>query len=177
MARFVAALNAGGVKWLNEEKNMTDQIEVDGELRNVIFESVGEHVIAWGNIYDDRKGRFNDGDMVHTSAITKREGDVIWTRNSVYRIKAHVAEAPPSGDLFMREEGQPRNPARIPRMIDLLRMAWAQNPDLRMGQLLTNAAGIGGNATSNIFNTEEEIFAKGLLLMIKDDMEKSDAGG
>ncbi len=78
------------------------------------------------------------------------------------------------GDLFVREKGQPRNPARISHMIHLMHMAWAQNPDLRMGQLLTTAAGLAGNASDNIRNAEEEVFAKGLLLMIKGG---NDAGG
>lgn len=153
---------------------MTDKIEVDGVLKNVYFEQIFDKRIAIGNIYDDRKGRFNDGTVIHTSAINKQEDDVIWTRNSVYRIEVIEASPPVRDDLFKREEGQPRNPARIPHLINLMHMVWAQNPDMRMGQLLTNAAGLGGNATSNIFNTEEEVFAKGLLLMIK---ENSDAKG
>lgn len=151
------------------------EIDVDGVLKHVTFEQIFNNRIAIGTIYGDRSGRFPDGTVIHTGTITKQEDDVIWTRNSVYRIEVHVEEAPPvRDDLFKREEGQPRNPARIPHLINLLHMVWAQNPDMRMGQLLTNAAGLGGNATSNIFNTEEEIFAKGFLLMIK---EGNDAEG
>ena len=153
---------------------MTDKVEVDGVLKNVYFEQIFDKRIALGNIYDDRKGRFNDGDSIHTSAITKQEGDVIWTRNSVYRIEVIEASPPVRDDLFKREVGQPRNPARIPHLINLLHIAWAQSPDMRMGQLLTAAAGLAGNASDNIRNAEEEVFAKGLLLLIKENHDAGD---
>lgn len=157
---------------------MNDNIEVDGVLKNVYFEQIFDKRIAIGNIYDDRKGRFNDGTVIHTSAIKKQEDDVIWTRNSVYRIEVIEASPPVRDDLFNREPDGSRNPARIPHLINLMHIVWAQNPDMRMGQILTNAAGLGGNATPNIFNTEDEIFAKGLLLTFKSDIKgASDAGG
>lgn len=147
--------------------NHDEYEHIDGVLKNVYFEQIFNQRIAIGNIYNDRKGRFNDGTVIHTSAITKQEDDVIWTRNSVYRIEVIEASPPVRDDLFNREEGQPRNPARIPHMINLMHIAWAQNPDLRMGQLLTAVAGLAGNTSDNIRNAEEEVFAKGLLLMIK----------
>lgn len=157
---------------------MADQTEIDGVLKNVYFEQIFNQRIAIGSIYDDRKGRFPDGHVIHTSAINKQEDDVIWTRNSVYRIEVIEASPPVRDDLFERGPDGSRNPARIPHLINLMHIVWAQNPDLRMGQLLTNAAGLGGNATSNIFNTEDEILAKGLLLTFKGDMkEVSDAEG
>ena len=156
---------------------MKEPFETDGVLKNVYFEQIFDKRIAHGNIYDDRKGRFNDGDSIHTSAIEKQEDDVIWTRNSVYRIEVIEASPPVRDDLFKRELDGSRNPARIPHLINLMHIIWAQNPDLRMGQLLTNAAGLGGNATPNIFNTEDEILAKGLLLTFRgDNTENPDAG-
>ena len=43
----------------------------------------------WGNIFDDKKGRFEDGIHIHTSSIVPegqkcKEGAVITTRNSAY---------------------------------------------------------------------------------------------
>lgn len=35
--------------------------------------------------------------------------------------------------------GPPRDRARIPVILDALRLAWEQHPDERLGQLLTNA--------------------------------------
>lgn len=33
-----------------------------------------------------------------------------------------------------------RNPDRIPRILDLIREYWLKHPDLRLGQLLSNAS-------------------------------------
>ena len=81
----------------------------------------------------------------------------------------------PTGDLFVKRHGETpcRNPARIPHMINLLHMIWAQegNTDMRMGQLLMNAARLGGWASDDIWNCEDEIFAQGFLKMLHMDME------
>ena len=73
-------------------------------------------------------------------------------------------------DLFEKRQGEDpcRNPARIPHMINLMRIAWAQSgsTDMRMGQLLMNAARMGGWANDDIWNCEDEIFAKGFLRML-----------
>lgn len=79
------------------------------------------------------------------------------------------------GDLFVKKHGEVpcRNPARIPVMLDLVRAVWAQeaNTDMRMGQLLVNAARMGGWANDDIWNCEEEVFAAGLVKMLKMDAE------
>jgi hypothetical protein len=79
-----------------------------------------------------------------------------------------------SGDLFKREFGQPRNPARIPHMTNLLLAVWALEgwTDMRMGQLLIAAANRGGWEGTDIFNCEEEVFARGLMDIIKGAMEE-----
>ena len=61
-----------------------------------------------------------------------------------------------------------RNPARIPHMINLLHAVWAREDmiDQRMGQLLMNAARMGGWGADDIWNCEDEIFARGLLLLL-----------
>lgn len=74
-------------------------------------------------------------------------------------------------DLFAFDpDGQPfRNPDRIPHMINLMYAAWCLplNRDLRMGQLLMNAARFGGHGPNDIWNVEEAVYAKGFLAMIK----------
>ncbi len=39
-----------------------------------------------GDIYGDRKGRFADGTNVTTSRVVEVDGDIVVTRNSVYRV-------------------------------------------------------------------------------------------
>ncbi len=75
--------------------------------------------------------------------------------------------------LFARTPGEIpyRNPERILHMCNLLYAAWCMEPDMRMGQLLMNAAKRGGGVTGDIWNVEEEVFAQGLLHMIKEDEE------
>jgi hypothetical protein len=58
-------------------------------------------------------------------------------------------------------------------MINLLAAVWAVegNTDMRMGQILMNAARHGGWASNDIWNCEDEIFAAGFLMMLKLDTE------
>lgn len=87
-----------------------------------------------------------------------------------------VTEVVEGGDLFIRRHGEVpyRNPARIPHMINLMHVCWAQRggTDSRMGQLLMNAARLGGWAGDDIWNCEDEIFARGFLELIKMNMEE-----
>ena len=89
--------------------------------------------------------------------------------------------AAPAGDLFSKKHGQVpcRNPARIPHMMNLMHICWAQEDgtDSRMGQLLMNAARMGGWASDDIWNCEDEIFAKGFLKMYKLAQEEDNEGG
>lgn len=83
----------------------------------------------------------------------------------------------PVGDLFVKRQGEVpcRNPARISPMLNLMLAVWAVegNTDMRMGQLLMNAARLGGWANDDIWNCEEEIFAAGLLKMLQLDVEEA----
>jgi hypothetical protein len=83
----------------------------------------------------------------------------------------------PTGDLFVKRQGEVpcRNPARIPHMINLLHIIWAVegNTDMRMGQLLMNAARLGGWAGDDIWNCEDEIFAQGFIKMLQMDIEEA----
>lgn len=80
-------------------------------------------------------------------------------------------------DLFMKTPGgNPcRNPARIPHMISLMHAVWAVegNTDMRMGQLLMTAARLGGWASDDIWNCEDEIFAAGFIKMLQLDAEEA----
>lgn len=73
---------------------MSEVMEVTASLKNVWFAPVsGGKSIAYGYIYGDTKGRFLDGTHIRTSIVEKIEGDVITTRNSVYRIESFYHEA------------------------------------------------------------------------------------
>ena len=95
--------------------------------------------------------------------------------------KAVIETTEPTGDLFVKRHGEVpcRNPARIPHMINLMHICWAQEDttDSRMGQLLMNAARLGGWSGDDIWNCEDEIFARGFLQMIKMAQEGDDAEG
>ena len=75
-----------------------------------------------------------------------------------------------SDNIFRTEDGQ-RNPERISHMINLALAAWAQQgyTDMRFGQLLMNAARLGGWGPNDIWNCEDEIFAQGFLKMLEID--------
>lgn len=79
-------------------------------------------------------------------------------------------EKPPVENLFIRVPHMVpyRNPARIPHMINLLHAAWAQPDmtDMRMGQIVMNAARLGGWGPNDIFNAEDEVFAQGFLRLL-----------
>ena len=56
--------------------------QYDAEIRN--WAEYGGRVA--GQIYGDTKGRFLDGTSVTTSTIVSRDGDIIKTRNSTYKL-------------------------------------------------------------------------------------------
>lgn len=56
-----------------------------------------------------------------------------------------------------------RDPKRIDEMLDLLRQIWSQEPDLRLGQLVYNAARMRTPEISDIYNIEDAVLRKGLL--------------
>ncbi|CAM3956142.1 DUF1040 family protein [Ectopseudomonas alcaliphila] len=56
-----------------------------------------------------------------------------------------------------------RDPERIDDMLDLIREVWQSNPDLRLGQLIVNAARMHEPATEKIFHIEDGSLAKGLM--------------
>ena len=65
--------------------------EITGRLEDwYAYHYCGTHMVLWGRVFDDIKERFQDGLMIHTSAIecddvsSFHEGDVVTTLNSTY---------------------------------------------------------------------------------------------
>lgn len=54
-----------------------------------------------------------------------------------------------------------RDPARIDPILELLGKIWKQNPDLRLGQLLVNAAR-PSEPVPKIFYVEDDVLKEGL---------------
>ncbi|TQK01174.1 hypothetical protein FBX97_5694 [Herbaspirillum sp. SJZ107] len=55
-----------------------------------------------------------------------------------------------------------RDPARIDEVLKLLREVWTLEPDLRLGQLIYNAARISEPGLSDVFSIEDSSLYKGL---------------
>lgn len=68
----------------NSVRDTKEAKEGTAEIRNAVHQGIGS--VCTGHIYGDRKGRFKDGEFVSTSAIVGIDGDLIQTRNSLYRI-------------------------------------------------------------------------------------------
>lgn len=68
---------------------MTDPADIDCVLKEAEIYQQSDVRRATGIVSADRKGRFSDGERVHTSAIVwgPDEDGVIKTRNSVYRLE------------------------------------------------------------------------------------------
>ena len=58
-------------------------------LKNWQLQRMGDAVVAWGEIYNDVKGRFKDGTFIQTSRIVVAdfERGLIQTKNSVYKLE------------------------------------------------------------------------------------------
>ena len=62
-------------------------VEFDGELRDwTLVPAYGGGIVAKGRIYNDKKGRFEDGEYIHTSVVESVEGNIVRTKNSVYEL-------------------------------------------------------------------------------------------
>ena len=57
-----------------------------------------------------------------------------------------------------------RDPARIDDVLAALRAAWAESPDLRLGQLIVNAVR-PTNQCPEVFYTEDEALVRGLNIL------------
>lgn len=56
-----------------------------------------------------------------------------------------------------------RDPARIDGMLQLLGEVWRQDPDLRLGKLIFNAARIREPNLADVFSIEDAALRKGLV--------------
>mgnify|MGYP000545151126 CR=1 FL=1 len=56
-----------------------------------------------------------------------------------------------------------RDPARIDEVLELLHEVWALEPDLRLGQLIYNAARIREPGLNDVFSIEDISLHRGLL--------------
>jgi len=62
-----------------------------------------------------------------------------------------------------------RDPARIDRLLELIRARWKASPDLRLGQLLYGArtASKGDNYQGSLFYFEDDDLEMGLKKMLR----------
>jgi uncharacterized protein YihD (DUF1040 family) len=60
-----------------------------------------------------------------------------------------------------------RDPDRIKPFLELLQRTWSANPDLRIGQLIVNAASLGGWASRDVFYVEDPVVEEGLRHMLE----------
>jgi hypothetical protein len=69
---------------------MSRDVEITGTLENWRVKFINdEEMIIWGNLNGDIHKRWREGQYIHTSGIAVRgvkEGDVVTTRNSVYKL-------------------------------------------------------------------------------------------
>jgi hypothetical protein len=65
-----------------------------------------------------------------------------------------------------------RDPARIEPILWKLRQVWERDPDLRLGQLIANAAPPADLAPGDFFNVEDEGIERGLDRPPGDDAER-----
>jgi hypothetical protein len=79
---------------------------------------------------------------------------------SAARFKTVLATAFPNGMA-----SKPRDPARIPRMLEKLRLLWEHSTDLRLGQLVDNVKKLTGPRV--LFGVEDDVMEKGLDAMLK----------
>lgn len=56
-----------------------------------------------------------------------------------------------------------RDPDRIPEILELLGEIWRLEPDLRLGQLIFNAARIREDGIEDVFSIEDPVLRKGLI--------------
>ena len=59
-----------------------------------------------------------------------------------------------------------RDPERIPKILEKIRILWEKNPDWRLGQLLENAKDISDSHWIDTWSMEEEMLEQGLDRLI-----------
>ena len=58
---------------------------------------------------------------------------------------------------------QPRDPDRIPEVLEAIKQLWEQHPDWRLGQLIRNVAPLG----KDVFYVEDDVLLEGLQDLIE----------
>jgi hypothetical protein len=90
---------------------------VTAELRNVSRRTNSpwrpyDHLS--GDIYNDNRSRFRDGERVSTSAIVSIDGDIVTTRNSVYRVTSWDSAKPVNDNAPADPAGGVQSPDERP---------------------------------------------------------------
>lgn len=75
-----------GTPEIAEMEEAKAEAQVTAKLYDWWVEEFDGVKIVLGRILEDRKGRFPDGTHIHTSHVDRIEGDLVHTRNSVYRL-------------------------------------------------------------------------------------------
>ncbi len=60
--------------------------EITATLKNALIYRIGKHSVFTGDIYGDVHKRWPDGSHIRTSLVDRVEGDLVYTRNSIYKI-------------------------------------------------------------------------------------------
>jgi uncharacterized protein YihD (DUF1040 family) len=55
-----------------------------------------------------------------------------------------------------------RDPNRIPRILEKLRLLWEKSPDLRLGQLVENAKLASNGHQIDTFSVEDDLIEQGM---------------
>lgn len=69
--------------------------EITATLKNATRQKwFGGKDVLIGDVHGDSKGRFEDGERIHTSVIVRElPGDVFVTKNSTYKVDSWAKEA------------------------------------------------------------------------------------
>ena len=70
-----------------------------------------------------------------------------------------------------------RDPARIEEMISLLREVWESGPDMRLGQLIFNAARCRHPDIEDVFSIEDGEMRKGLVRLLEIVKKPAESSG
>lgn len=71
---------------MTTQSNESTTPQITAELHNYQIITYEDYSYAVGNIRGDTKNRFGENERVHTSAIDRIEGDIMYTKYSVYKL-------------------------------------------------------------------------------------------
>jgi len=62
-------------------------VQITGTIKSAVRATLfGKNCII-GFMHEDKRGRFVDGRLIHTSSILRVEGDIVFTKNSIYKVE------------------------------------------------------------------------------------------